>query len=399
MPSCASFRGITLVPVRKLSDYDANRQFIQIKKTTCFPSHGVLRPIFAARKGGYVMVPTMRLADRIAQCRTPLVVQNTKDRTLTHLSCAASFAGKMATCPTRYVLTDDLTRLCTALAYSKGANTLACADFLRVPAQRVWIEWCDQPWLTELARYGFKSSQDSTGAGRRGVYIQSDPLGRSGLIRTFWSMGGSDSDVRASSVEAFFDFDTPEGVEPSAADFPDRRTMNVSDPQSDRADILERCFRFRYETTWAEYYAKGGLSSLEEEAVAQMALGTIAPTIPVTLAFCLLLATRPGLPQRPLMLERLNRARTKSGKAPLLDHTEVHSPLLPEYSCVAESGSGVGRRPARLHHVRGHLVRRGAQLFWRVPHLRGSARTGVLRSRTVTWTIDRSNAFGHSPVA
>jgi hypothetical protein len=36
-----------------------------------------------------------------------------------------------------------------------------------------------------------------------------------------------------------------------------------------------------------------------------------------------------------------------------------------------------------LHHVRGHIARRGDKVFWRLPHLRGSARLGVVRSRTV----------------
>jgi hypothetical protein len=36
-----------------------------------------------------------------------------------------------------------------------------------------------------------------------------------------------------------------------------------------------------------------------------------------------------------------------------------------------------------LHHVRGHIVRRGNKVFWRSPHLRGDARLGVVRSRTV----------------
>jgi hypothetical protein len=40
--------------------------------------------------------------------------------------------------------------------------------------------------------------------------------------------------------------------------------------------------------------------------------------------------------------------------------------------------------------VRGHLVRRGSKIFWRVPHLRGSARAGVIRKRTVAWIIDAS---------
>jgi hypothetical protein len=37
-------------------------------------------------------------------------------------------------------------------------------------------------------------------------------------------------------------------------------------------------------------------------------------------------------------------------------------------------------------------VRRGTQIFWRVPHLRGSARSGVVRTRTVTWTFEKGRA-------
>ena len=100
--------------------------------------------------------------------------------------------------------------------------------------------------------------------------------------------------------------------------------------------------------------------------------------------------TRPGLPRRPLMLERLNKARARSGKAALLEQIEVSAPLLPEYKSGGSSGSETSRRSRRLHHVRGHLVRRGSKLFWRVPHLRGSARIGSIRTRTVTWQFDPS---------
>ena len=41
------------------------------------------------------------------------------------------------------------------------------------------------------------------------------------------------------------------------------------------------------------------------------------------------------------------------------------------------------RRGPGLHHVRSHIARRGDKVFWRVPHLRGNARLGVVRSRTV----------------
>src|SRR5271167_4299773 len=112
----------------------------------------------------------MRLVDRIAQCRTPFIVRSTKDGSVTHLNSAIEFSGDIGRCVTRFVLSDELTRLCTALAYSKGASTLACADLLHVPAEHVWVEWTEAPWRNELALYGFENPVDSPHLGRRGVF-------------------------------------------------------------------------------------------------------------------------------------------------------------------------------------------------------------------------------------
>jgi hypothetical protein len=332
----------------------------------------------------------MRLADRIAQCRTPFIVKNTKDGSVTHLNNAAAFSRDIENCATRYVLSDELTRLCTALAYSKGASTLAITDLLHVPAERVWVEWTEAPWRNELARYGFNNPVDSACSGRRGVFIQSNREGRSGLMRTFWASGESELEVLSSSMEAYFDFNTQEGDEPAIFDRQKRPSFCVSDNAVGEADILRRCFRFWFERSWQDYYDGAQLTPVQSAALSHHALGTIAIDIPVALAFFLLLTTRPRLPHRPLMLERLNRARSKSGKARLLDQIEVFSPLVPEYRPSSGGSSGIGRRASRLHHVRGHLVRRGSQIFWRVPHLRGNARSGVIRTRTVTWIIDPS---------
>jgi hypothetical protein len=332
----------------------------------------------------------MRLADRIAQCRTPFIVENTKDGSVSHLNNAAEFAEDINGCATRYVLSDELTSLCTALAYSKGASTLACADILHVPAERVWVEWTEAPWRNELARYGFKSPVGSPGSGRRGVFVQSTPQGRRGLLRTFWANGETESHVLSSSMEAYFDFDARKGEDPEVFDRQERPSICVSDDAVGDADILRRCFRFRFERSWQDYYERARLTSVQANALSHQALGTIAIAIPVLLAFFLLLVTRPGLPRRPLMLERLNRARARSGKGALLEQIEVFAPLLPEYKSGSSSGSEASRRSRRLHHVRGHLVRRGSKLFWRVPHLRGSARAGSIRTRTVTWVFDPS---------
>jgi len=339
------------------------------------------------------------LADRIVQCRTPFIVRNMKDGSITHLNSAVAFSKEISRCATRYVLSDELTRLCTALAYSKGASTLACTDLLHVPAEHVWVEWTDAPWVNELARYGFKRPVDSLHSGRRGVFIQSTPQGRRGLMKTFWASGESELDVLSSSMEAYFDFDTTEGDEPAVFDRQRGPSICVSDNAAGKADLLRRCFRFRFERSWQDYYQRAQLSPAEATALCHHALGTIAIDIPMVLTFFLLLVTRPGLPRRPLMLERLNRARCKAGKARLLDQIEVFAPLLPEYRPSDGNSSGNTRRPSRLHHVRGHLVRRGSQIFWRVPHLRGRARAGVVRARTVTWTIDPSERRCEVPQA
>ena len=330
----------------------------------------------------------MNLVDRLAQCRSPFIVKHTTSGMLSHLNGAAEYAGRVALCPIRYVLSDDLTRLCTALAYSKGSRTVACTDLLHVPAETVWVEWCEAPWRAELEQYGFGiDAKDSPGSGRRGAFIQSSTDGRRGLVRTFWSDKDSPLDVLASSMEAYFDFDTPVGEDPRPMDGEYRPTVSVSDGKS--GDLLHQCLRFRYERTWDDYYRQARCSLASKQAIARHALGTIAIDIPVLLAFLMLLGMRSGVSLHPKDYTRLNRSRARAGKTVLLDHVEVHSPLLRPYQFApAASGDYMGRRARRLHHVRGHLVRRGNTIFWRIPHLRGSSRAGSIRTRTVTWTVN-----------
>jgi hypothetical protein len=331
----------------------------------------------------------VKLADCVAQCRTPLAVPGRPGHAPTVLSDAQDCAAAVARCPLRYVLSDDLTRLCADLAYSMRAGSVACADLLHVPAETLWVEWCHEPWKRALARYGFPLGEAGQWAGRRGALIRSSSDGRRGLVRTFWNVNCG-SDVRASSVEAYLDLDTAAGEEPQPLDREAGQARRVYDSARSADDLLGKCCRFRYERTWSEYYRRANLSGAEAQAVWRHSLGTIVMDIPMLLAFLLLLATRSGLPQRAPPLERLNRQRLKAGKAPLLDHIEVHAPLLPEYRDDRRVEPGTTRRSPRLHHVRGHLVRHGSQLFWRVPHLRGSARSGIVRTRTVVWTFDKA---------
>lgn len=336
------------------------------------------------------IVALMRLLDHIAQYRKPLIVEGVTSGRRTRLSGAADYAGHLAKCPMRYVLTDDLVRLCAALVYSKGARALDCADLLHIPGTDLWVEWAVAPWRSELTRYGIGDCDpNSSGSGRRGAWIRGSRDGRRGQLRTFWTVGENNADVFASSMEAYFDLDA-EGTDPDPFDGRQAAAFTVFDDE-DPANLLRRCFRFRYVESWAQYYAGAALSESEQTVIGRRALGTIAIDVPLLIAFFLLLGTRASLPQRPPALARLNRARIRLGKSPLLDHVEVSSPLLQPYQHTMRDGSESARRSPRLHYVRGHLFRHGSQLLWRVPHMRGSARMGTLRSRTVIWTFDRSS--------
>jgi hypothetical protein len=192
-------------------------------------------------------------------------------------------------------------------------------------------------------------------------------------------------------MEAYFDFDTEEGEEPEQpAD--DERVEHehcVTGYGVDGADLLERCFRLRLQRSWAEYYAKRRLTPEARSALVRHNVSQLAPAIPVVLVFFLLLAARGGLPTRQASLDRLNRARARARKRPLLEHIEVSAPLFRSYeTCAGDDRLRISRRRPRLHQVRGHLVRRGNQLFWRVPHLRGRSAFGYVSTRTVTWTFD-----------
>src|ERR1700733_3712664 len=181
----------------------------------------------------------MRLADHIAQSRLPFYVRSARSHQVVQLSGVADYADQVLRCPTRYVLSDDLTRLCTALAYSRGARSLACADLLHVPAECVWVEWCEAPWREELERYGFRSADKSAPiCGRRGALIRSSPDGRRGQIKTFWSTGQTELDVVASSMETYFDFDTPDGEAPGPPDAEATPVVTSFDDALRRADIL-----------------------------------------------------------------------------------------------------------------------------------------------------------------
>jgi hypothetical protein len=340
-------------------------------------------------------IAALRLFDQIAQCRLPFVVVDNLTGQETHLSGALELAPDIVACPMRYVLSDELVGLCVDLAYSTGTRVFDCIDLIRIPAEHLWLEWREEPWQSRLRDHGFSFTDGAVLPGhRRGVYIRANREGLKGSMRAFWSAGADYTEVQAGAMEAHFELDADLCGSPSLT----AETVRVVDSNVDTSSVLPRCFQFDFERTWAGYYHAMARSRAQYRELQEISLGPVATTIPLVLAFLLLLLAKNGLPQQFVQRERLNRRRARLGKHVLLDHIEVHSPIRTAPAAAVPASAGpVGRLGPRLHHVRGHLFRRANRLTWRVPHLRGKASRGVLRSRTVEWAIELSGARSREP--
>jgi len=324
----------------------------------------------------------LRLLDHIAQSSEPFLVRQDGGE-LWRLSGAADFARRLVACPLRYVLCDELVRTCTALAYSDGDELSGCLDLLHLPAETLWVEWDEGARRTALTRV-LPPCAAAPGAdvARAGALISARPAGRAGSLRTFWLTRGAAPEVVLAPVETLLDFD---GVAASSnADaLLAGSAVAVCDPHNPQSYELLQCAAFRFDSAWQRYYQRVATDAAVRAEVTRRSLAAVALDVPMLLALFLLMAVRAQLVHHPVDPLRVNAKRTRLGKTPLLEHIEVSAPLFAQAERCHDDRGGHPRRGPRLHHVRGHLVRRRNAIYWRGPHWRGHVRLGSVRSRTV----------------
>jgi hypothetical protein len=324
----------------------------------------------------------VRLLDHIAQSRAPFLVRQ-QCGDLWRLTGASDFAHHVERCPLRYVLSDDLVRTCNALACSEGDELSGCLDLLHLPAERVWVEWDEAARRDSLAWLLPECvSGADNGIVRAGALICAHPQQRSGTVRTFWLTRDAPREPLLAAVETLLDFD---GTSLSAA--PERllegAAVGVRDSRNGQLDRLLQCAGFRLDAAWQRYYQSATHDAALRAAVARGSLAAVAFDVPMLLALFLLMAVRAQLVQRPVCPARLNAKRARLGKRALLEHIEVSSPVFAAAPPRVADEVPSMRRAPRLHHVRGHIVRRRDVVYWRHPHWRGHVRLGSVRSRTV----------------
>jgi hypothetical protein len=339
----------------------------------------------------------MNLLDQIAQCSTPFRVEDPADGAggpaggATILPGPADFSRRVAACPQRYVLSDDLVSVCTDLALAEGDRLSACLDLIHLPGRDLWVEWNDAARDRALANLsstgGGPDAGAERGATRAGALVSSSPCGRRGLLRTFWS--DRSGALTLAPMETHLDLDGRWPAPPLQLPVFEGGLVRINASDDPDAVDLFDCLRFRFDDRWSAYYRRHPMCSGERHAIMCRSLETVARDMPMILAFSLLLGARAALATHPVERSRLNRHRSAQDKPPLLDHVQVTCPLLAQAPLRSEAGAARGlRRTARLHHVRGHLVRRGHCVYWRTAHVRGHSSLGRVRSRTVTLSFE-----------
>jgi hypothetical protein len=337
----------------------------------------------------------MRLLDRVARCRALLALALEHHLSVPfEVTGPSDYAARVANCPLRFVLGDDLTRACAELAFADGARLAGCLDLLRVPAQHLWIEWNDEVHKRVIYETQSAADYDSDSIGRRvGVFLEGSPDGCRAVMRTFWADSTNDeTEVTLSPLETHIDLRGEFSGSSDISGVLAGGFVRVDEPDDAAMSCLLDHMRFRFDDAWAAYYQAAATSRRTQTEVVHASLAAVARDTPLILAFLLLLSAKDATRSIPVSRSVINRKRELHGRPPLLDHIEVRASL----DAIQASSGGFeadGRQSPRLHHVRGHLVRREDRVFWRVPHLRGSAARGMVHSRTVCLSIAQPRAF------
>jgi hypothetical protein len=295
---------------------------------------------------------------------------------------AHHFSDEVRACPLRLVMADDLTACATQLAYADGDRLGGCLDLLHVPSTQLWVEWIDAAQRATLQLIPDFTVNGATTAWRRaGVLFNADPRGRRGTIRTFWSTRRDE--VLAGALISQFDLDRDIRPPVDVAAVFNGGAIGVTLPEEPSLDELLSHVSYSFDPAWLAYYRSGNLSYMQQCAVLHHSLGGTAFDLPMLFALFLLYSARDGLSVRQADVRQLNAARERVGRPGLLDHIEVRAAIQTSKENSSGAESERSRRSPRLHHVRGHIARRGDRVFWKSPCLRGNPMHGVVRSRTV----------------
>lgn len=266
----------------------------------------------------------------------------------------------------RYVLDNIAANACAELVRSADGLFDPASELLRLPAECFWLEMREE---------ALEAGERPDG-GRIGILVQAERNGRAGFLRHFCSR--PDGTCLEYPVWTEFDFDVP----PRRSE----RSFELEHGEYDHLSNFLRHAVVHLDRHWASSPATDHVGSRRNPL--HIFAEAVWFDLPLIASFAALLNSPGIVATRSSDLHRLNIARARRSRPPLLEHVEVRLVLSGDQR-VSEGAATGHRTPPRLHFVRGHLVHRFGKTFWRASHLRGDTCASVLQ-KTVRVTAAHS---------
>lgn len=313
----------------------------------------------------------------------------------------------------RFVLSDDIASAGYELISSKPTSLLDAMPLCRAPYPVTWLEWSGA--ASDRAGYGLLPYTEKVATtpalfGRTtpiklGCLIESDPAdkGQRGSMTWVWMLPSHG--ISASGLSINFDYtgnvldwgreklkDSPfwRGLVEKLGERASAETVRSAMIHSLRwkklasdsvqLDALGKLSDF--EMIWFSRHATELINTLERELVPELMrawIGDVCGEAPFVNAVFLMMNSKNACEHEANDLSRLNRARGKSGKPPLLGHRITRLALSKARQRAAEA-AGMSRADMRAHLVRGHFKIRRTGVYWWSPFVRGHG-AGIERQR------------------
>lgn len=277
-----------------------------------------------------------------------------------------SFASKLARAE-RFVLDRQVIEAAKQLAKSNPKSLVSALPLCRAPYATTWFEWTDA-------------------TGKAGCLVESDDEGRQGIM-TFASaerLNDADKPVPIiSGVSSWFDYGGDaityakhhwREVLPHRPDY--QQVFDRWNPGFDPsiAQNKEDEAWLRLGKVYAQWLSPHAAGLMKDKNWPEELVDVWREMAREAAALCqyilMMLNSRNAVEHQDHDISRLNKARVKSDKPPLLAHRVTHLHLSRARLRDAEA-SGMTRTEMRAHMVRGHFKVRRTGVYWWSAFVRG----------------------------
>ncbi len=336
----------------------------------------------------------MLLCDQVVAMRNRiLAVPGALQAATASIQRIVSVADTLPSAP-RFILANDVTEALITSSIDYPEALTGCIDAIRIPWRCAWFEWDDDfardTWRRAHVRQ--RVQDDNFMPKRVGFIVETDESGRRGEISVLWPVPESDGKggltsnydgmVMSNLPTIHFDLDRQDldaRAMVGAASLERATGIPIpvigfnNDLEPGRARYLDR-IRATMMMDWSNSGVAKLITHLGHYNPVEFVSNAVAD---IWSEYCMLVPAAAMMNARQAVRTatvdraRLNKARVKSGRSPLLDHLVVSMNVSPEERAERRRvAAGGAAGPRATHWVRGHLVHRGGTIFWRRPHIR-----------------------------